>query len=58
MYDEFLRLNQELQDAEVPTEGRYAYYFVYSWWRHPIKRFKQKRLLRWIESDNKKESSK
>lgn len=57
VYDEIIRLSKELQDAEVPTDNRVMYYYVWSWWRHPIKRWKQKRLLkRLVSLDKSKEN--
>jgi hypothetical protein len=53
-YDEFIRMSQALQDATI--EDRVMYYFVYSWWRHPVKRLRQWRLLRYIDHENKSRS--
>jgi hypothetical protein len=49
-YQEILKAAKALQDAEVPTEDRIAYYYVYSWWRHPIKRYKQWKLIRHLDN--------
>lgn len=48
VYEEFIRLSKALQDAEVPEDNRVMYYLKYSWWRHPIKRFKQWQTIRKI----------
>jgi hypothetical protein len=45
-YKEFIRLAKELQDAKVPTENRVMYYRIISWWRHPIKRWRQIREIK------------
>lgn len=45
-YEEILKARNALATAEVPMDNRVMYYFVISWWRHPIKRYKQKRAIK------------
>lgn len=52
-YEEFLKLNEALMAADVPTENRVMYYYVYSWWRHPIKRFKQRRTIKKLSEEGR-----
>lgn len=47
-YEDYLAVDKALQDAEVPVNDRFMYYYRLSWWRHPIKRYKQKRFYRHI----------
>lgn len=46
VYHQFLEIAQALDDADVPTENRVMYYYLWSWWRHPIKRWRQKQALK------------
>lgn len=46
LYQNFLEVSKALQDAEVPTENRVMYYFVPSWWRHPIRRYRRWQEIR------------
>jgi hypothetical protein len=45
-FNDFLTVSNALYDAEVPLDRRMMYYFKISWWRHPLKRYKQKKQLR------------
>ena len=46
LYANFLEVNKSLMETEVPERNRVMYYKVYNWWRHPIKRYKQKRDIK------------
>lgn len=48
LYENFLEVQKSLVEAGTPVDNRVMYYFVISWWRHPIKRWRQKRNLRYI----------
>lgn len=48
MYEDFLAVQDVLTKANVPIDGRVMYYVVISWWRHPTKRWNQKRELKHI----------
>jgi hypothetical protein len=52
-YKEFLAINEALNGAHVPTENRVMYYYLYSWWRHPVKRLGQKRALKELTKETK-----
>lgn len=47
-YADLLAVHEALEDAEVPMNNRFMYYLKYSWWRHPIKRWRQRRWEREI----------
>ena len=42
-YEDILEVAKLLNEAEVPIDRRTMYFYQISWWRHPIKRYKQKR---------------
>jgi len=45
-YKNFLEIHESLKNAEVPLDRRVMYYYVISWWRHPIKRYRQKKNIK------------
>lgn len=46
LYKNFLEVNKALESAETPIDRRTMYYYKISWWRHPIKRYRQKQKIK------------
>lgn len=44
--EDILAVHQALIEAETPETERCLYYIKYSWWKHPIMRFRQFRQVR------------
>jgi len=52
VYKNIKDIHESLMNAEVPLDRRVMYYYVISWWRHPIKRYVQKKNIKKLVATN------